>query len=104
MVRGTSSGVMLIGIVIFFVMQITAIGLALMGGTAMDIIVSRFVAMGWYSVSPAWDTSAQVELLINLFYVVPVIISLAGIYVLVVTILHRTANEDEDEYYVSGGP
>lgn len=98
---GTSGENMLGGILLFFGLELTALVIAILGGSILDLLEGQFYAMGWYSNLPAeWDTTVGESMLVNVFYACPYILGLLGIFVLIVTIWHRVGRdrEEEEEY------
>lgn len=99
---GTSPTNMLSGILLFFGIELLALVIAIFGGSILDLLEGNFYALGFYSNLPAeWDTTAGEGMLVNIFYAVPYILAILGLFVLFVTIFHRVGRdrEDEDEEY-----
>ena len=97
---GTSGSNMLGGIILFFGIELVALVLAVLGGSILDLLEGQFYAMGMYSLPPEWDTTAGESMLVNVFYAVPYVLGLLGLFVLFVTIWHRVGRdrEEEEEY------
>lgn len=97
---GTSGTSMLGGIILFFGIELMALTVAVLGGSILDMLEGQFYAMGWYSLPAEWDTNAGEGMLVNIFFAMPYILGLLGLFVLFVTIYHRVGQdrEDEDEY------
>lgn len=103
---GTSAENMLSGIILFFIIELTALLIAVFGGSILDLLEGQFYSMGMYDNLPAeWDTTAGESMLVNIFYAVPYLVGLLGLYVLFVTIWHRHGSdrEDPEEYNEYGG-
>lgn len=103
---GTSGENMLGGIILFFGVELLALIIAIFGGSILDLLEGNFYALGFYSNLPAeWDTTAGEGMLVNIFYAVPYILALLGLYILFITIWHRHGSdrEDNDEYNEYGG-
>lgn len=98
---GTSGSDMLTGIILFFGIELLALVLAVLGGSILDLLEGQFYSLGFYdNLPPEWDTTAGEGMLVNIFYAIPYILGLLGIFVLVVTIWHRVGRdrEEEEEY------
>lgn len=98
---GTSSTSMLGGIILFFGIELVALLLAVIGGSILDLLEGQFYSLGLYSNLPAeWDTTAGESMLVNIYYAVPYILGVLGLFVLFVTIWHRVGRdrEEEEEY------
>lgn len=98
---GTSGESMLGGILLFFGIELVALVLAILGGSILDLLEGSFYAMGFYdNIPPEWDTTAGEGMLVNVFFAVPYVLGILGIFVLFVTIWHRVGRdrEEEEEY------
>ena len=102
----TSPMKMQTAVFIFFFACITALWVAVVGGSILDIVEYQFVQSGVFDVSPEWNVYGTVYTgLVNFFYFCPYVIALLGLFVLLYTIYQRYfRDDDEDDYmYYNGG-
>ena len=101
----TSPMKMQTAIFIFFMACITALWVAVIGGSVLDLIEYQFQLAGFFDVSAEWNVySTAYTVLVNLFYFGPYIIALLGLFVLLYTIYQRYfRDDDEDDYIMYNG-
>lgn len=93
---------MLAGIILFFMCEIYALIVAVLGGSLIDILESTFDKAGFFIVGDNWNFDAYTAM-VNLFYLTPYVIAILGIVILVVTIWHRHGKDQElPEDYSTG--
>lgn len=95
---GTKPHTMLAGIIAFFMTEVVALATAVVGGSIIDIVEVQLVQAGMVDVPAEWSPDAY-KLLINIFYVMPYVISLLGLFILFVTIYQRYGIDQEEEEY-----
>lgn len=91
-------------IVLFMLLTLLGVTLAVIGGGLLDIIESEFYEMGWFDVPPEWDTYAVYRGITNIFYAIPYILPLMGLFILLYTIYQRYTvdvelDDDDDDGY-----
>lgn len=101
---GTSPTTMFQAIMIFLFCCLSGLILATIGAPILDILHDQFCRLGMFDLSSDWDTTSNYMGLVNLFYLIPYLFPLFGLFVLIVTVYHRYQEEhEEDEYYIRGG-
>lgn len=101
---GTSPFTMFQAIIIFFTSCALAVGIAVVGGSIIDILENMFFGLGWFDLPTEWDSTNGYRMLVNMFYAMEYIIPMIGLFILIVTYIQRhTTDDDEDEYTVRGG-
>lgn len=103
---GTTPTTMLRAILLCMGCCLSGLILATVGGPVLDILHDQFSRMGLFDLPPAWDTTTHYMTLVDLFYVLPYLLPMFGLFVLMVTIYHwyqEEHEENEDEYWIRGG-
>lgn len=103
---GTSPHSMLTGLILFFTCELTGLVLAVIGGSLMDILEVNLVGAGLLETGD-WNNTFYTGL-INIFYWIPYILGVLGIFILLTTIYQRYGKDKQDEeedetYYINGG-
>lgn len=102
---GTEPHSMLSGIIIFFLCEIYALSVAVLGGSLVDILEAKFYDLGMYDINGSWGAESSwyaYNSVVNIFYLTPYIIGLLGVVILVLTIWHRHGSdrEEDDQEYI----
>lgn len=105
---GTTPGAMLSAGIIFFMSCIIAVVVGVVGGSLIDILEYQFNILGWFALPEEWDTTSGYMMVRNIFFVIPYIIPIIGLFIAFSTVYQRYGrdkNEEEDStlYYVEGG-
>lgn len=105
---GTSPMSMMTAGIIFFMSCIIGVVVGVIGGSLIDILEYQFNSMGWFALSADWDTTSGYMMVRNIFYVIPYIIPLLGLFILLSTVYQRYGKDKKEEddstlYYVEGG-
>lgn len=106
---GTSPMSMMTAGIIFFSSIVTGVIVGVVGGSLIDILEYEFNALGWFNVPAEWDTSAGYEMIRNIFFMMPYIIPLLGLFVILATGYQRYGRDKKEQeedptlYYVEGG-
>lgn len=105
---GTSPMSIMTAGILFFTSCIIGIVLGVVGGSLIDILEYEFNVLGWFALPEEWDTTSGYMMVRNIFYVIPYIIPLLGLFILLVTVYQRYGRDKKDEedptlYYVEGG-
>ena len=98
---GTTPHTMLTGIILFFLCEISALSVAVFGGSILDIIEGNMYDLGMYAIDGDWGSAASwfaYDSVVNVFYLTPYIIAGLGVIILVVTIWHRHNSDEEEDY------
>ncbi len=86
----------LIGLVLIF----SGIMLSFCGGIALDAMSDAFIGAGLdQGVGTAYDSSGEINLLFNLFYVLCYALPLLGIGIMYVTITRRMRYDQQQQVY-----
>lgn len=86
----------LIGLVLIF----SGIALSFCGGIALDAMSDAFIGAGLdQGVGTAYDSSGEINLLSNLFYVLCYALPLLGIGIMYVTITQRMRYDQQQQVY-----
>lgn len=100
---GTEPHSMLTGIIIFFICEIYALSVAVLGGSLVDILESTFYQIGWFDIegTGVWGDFTAYNQIVNIFYLTPYVIGILGVVILIYTIWHRHGSDKavEDDYY-----
>lgn len=102
---GTTPMKMQTAVVLFFMCEFTAVWVAVIGGSLLDILENQFLQIGWFDIVSSWSGMDGYRLMADLFYFTPYIIGLLGVFILLMTIYQRYIkdNGDDYEYGVNGG-
>ena len=88
------------GILIGLVLIFSGIMLSFCGGIALDAMSDAFVGAGLdQGVGTAYDSSGEISLLSNLFYVLCYALPLLGIGIMYVTITRRMRYDQQQQVY-----
>lgn len=53
---------------------------ATVGGPILDIIHDQFFRMGFFDLPPEWDTTNHTMMLVGLFYAIPYLLPMFGLF------------------------
>jgi preprotein translocase subunit SecG len=84
------------GFVIMVVCIIIGILMSFAGGTALESILDGYAQAGVYDVPAEWDTMGEINLLVNIYYLMMYLFPVVGIACFVVSVLKR---QKYDRYY-----
>lgn len=88
------------GILIGLVLIFSGIMLSFCGGIALDAMSDAFIGAGLdQGVGTAYDSSGEISLLSNLFYVLCYALPLLGIGIMYVTITRRMRYDQQQQVY-----
>jgi hypothetical protein len=88
------------GILIGLVLIFSGIMLSFCGGIALDAMSDAFIGAGLdQGVGTAYDSSGEINLLSNLFYVLCYALPLLGIGIMYVTITRRMRYDQQQQVY-----
>ena len=88
------------GILIGLVLIFSGIMLSFCGGIALDAMSDAFVGAGFdQGVGTAYDSSGEISLLSNLFYVLCYALPLLGIGIMYITITRRMRYDQQQQVY-----
>lgn len=94
---GTTSHTMLTGIILFFTAEISALSLAVFGGSLVDILEEKFYSLGMFNIEGSWNNFDTYNQVVAVFYLCPYILAGLGVLILFLTIWHRHGSDREDE-------
>lgn len=105
---GTTPMSMMTAGIIFFESIVIGVVVGVVGGSLVDILEYEFNVLGWFNIPAEWDTSAGYEMIRNIFFVLPYLIPLLGLFILLVTTYQRYGRDKKEEedstlYYVDSG-
>lgn len=77
------------GFVIMIISIVIGVLMSFAGGTVIDSTVDGFTSAGVYDVPAGWDTTRQINILINIYYFIMYLIPTIGIAIFLTTVVKR---------------
>lgn len=97
---GTEPHSMLTGIILFFLCEIYALSVAVLGGSLVDILEKKFYDLGFFAIEGQWGEGfTAYYAVVNIFYLTPYIMAGLGVLILIITIWHRHGSDREEDVY-----